>query len=98
MNGWSWNVLHSVYIIPGLFLIDYIIHILEDIHNIIPVIGKTWWNRFENPMAVYCNKLHQNILLYGENVMDENYPCAILEGDWKWLEVFLEWSDDMKTR
>ena len=39
-------------------------------------------------MTVWFYNLHQNILLYGENVLDENYLCAILEGDCKGLEVF----------
>ena len=51
------------------------------------MIGKTWWTNFENPMAVWFYKLHQNNLLYGENLLDENYLCVILEGDWKLLEV-----------
>ena len=54
---------------------------------IIPVIGKTWWYPFENPMDVCFYKLDQNILLYGENVLDEHNLCAILEGDLKLLEV-----------
>ena len=43
-------------------------------------------------------KLHQNILLYSKNVLDEKYLCAILEGDWKRMEVFLEWTDDKNIR
>ena len=37
-------------------------------------------------MAACFYKLHQNNLLYGENVLDEKYVCAIIEGDWKLLE------------
>ena len=88
MNGLFWNVVHSIYITLWLFIIDYRINILEDIDKIIPVIGKTWWTNFENQTTVGFYKLHQNILLYGENLLDENYLCAILQGDWKWMEVF----------
>ena len=66
---------------------DYIMNIIDNIDNIIPVIGKNWWTHVDNPMVVSFYKLHQNKLLYGENVLDEKYLCAILEGDLKLLEV-----------
>ena len=62
-------------------------NIIDNIDNIIPVIGKTWWTNFDNPMAIWFYKLHKNNLIYGENVLDEKYPCVILEGYWKWFEV-----------
>ena len=90
MNGWLWNVINSVYITIGLFIIDYRTNLLDNIDNIIPVIGKTWWTRFY--------KLHQNKLLYGENVLDENDLCDIIEGDWKWLDVKLEYTYEKNIR
>ena len=62
-------------------------NILDNIYKTIPVIGKSWWTHFDNTMAVWFNKIHQNNLLYGENILDEKYLCAILEGGWKLLEV-----------
>ena len=49
-------------------------------------------------MTVCFYKIYQNNMLYGENVLDENYICAITEGDWKGLEVFIECKDDKNIR
>ena len=89
-----WNVVHSVKITLVLFIIDYRINLLEDIDNTIPFIVETWWTHLENPMAMCFYKLHQNILLYGGNVLDKNYLCYIPKGDWKWLKFFLGWTDE----
>ena len=92
--GDLWNVVRIVYITLRLFIIDYRINILEDLDSIIPLIGKTWWTNFDNSLAVCFYKVHQNILLYGENVLDEKYLSDIIECDWKLLEVFIQWRDD----
>ena len=61
-------------------------NIIYNIDEIIPFIGKTLWTHFDNPMTVWFYKIHQNNFLYGKNVLDGNYLCAIIEGDWKLLE------------
>ena len=33
---------------------DYRINILDNMNNIIPVIGEIWWKHLENPMALWC--------------------------------------------
>ena len=72
MNGWLWYVVHSVYITLGIFKIDNRINILDNKDNIIPVIGKTWWNNLENPMALsflVANALNLNIeWIYDKNI------------------------------
>ena len=52
MDGWLWYVVHILYIPLGIFKIDYRINILYKMDKISPVIEETWWNRFENPMAL----------------------------------------------
>ena len=87
MSGLLWNVFHSVYITFGFFINDYRMNIIDNIDNIISVKGKSWWTNYYNPRAVWFYKPHQDNLIYGEHVLDEKYLCAILEGDWNWLEV-----------
>ena len=41
---WHLNVIHSVYITAGIFIIDYIINILDNRDHSFPVMGKTWQN------------------------------------------------------
>ena len=55
-------------------------------------------NYFHNPMSVLFYELHQNNLIYGENLLDDKYLCAILEGDWNEFKLKLEWTDDKNIR
>ena len=53
MNGWLGYVVHSVYITIGPFKIYYRIKLLDNMDNIVTVMGKTWWTHLENSMVLW---------------------------------------------
>ena len=48
VKWWCWNIIHSVQITFGIFIIDYIINILDDREKTFPVIGKTCQTHLKN--------------------------------------------------
>ena len=55
-------------------------------------------NSFLKSNDLVLLQLHLNNLIYGENVLNKIYICAIIEVDWKWLGFFIELTDDNNIR